>query len=216
MPPLPGMAAQFYNCMRRIEGKRGPLSKVVTKSFRDLLGGDIKLVGVRIRKAEKPLRTKFVYQFRAGKKYFSIDLIHAASMIKEIAPIYLITRELVHRGDFLLIEEPESHLHPGAQFKMAGILATLARNGANILLTTHSLIMLRKVSHFVGKKPEEEAPLIDLDSIAVYWLREGKYGSTTKKLKISPHGALDEIPGFDEVVNELYEEELELQSGRED
>lgn len=215
MPPLPGMAAQFYNCLRRLEGKHGPLSKIVTRPFKELIGGDIKLVGVRIRKRERPIRIKFVYRFRLGKTS-SIDLIHAASMIKEVAPIYLITRELVRQEDHLLIEEPESHLHPGAQSKLAEILASLSRNKVNVLLTTHSLTMLRKFSHFVGKKSPKGTPLLDFNSVAIYWLKKGRYGSTTEMLKIAPHGALDEIPTFDEVVNELYDEELELQKASED
>lgn len=215
MPPLPGMAAQFYNDLRRLEGDKGPLSEVVSKPFKELMEGDIRLVGVRLRIREKPLRTKMVYRFNL-RKSSSVDLIHAASMVKELAPIYLVTKELIHPGHFLIIEEPESHLHPGAQFKLAGILATLVRNEVNVVLTTHSLTMLRKFPHFIGKKPTENESFLDFNSIAIYLLKKGKLGSASKILKISEHGALDSIPTFDEVVNELYDEELTLQSERED
>jgi putative ATP-dependent endonuclease of OLD family len=48
-----------------------------------------------------------------------------------------------HEGVFLVIEEPESHLHPLAQQWLADRLATMCVGGLQILLTTHS-------SHFIN------------------------------------------------------------------
>ena len=211
VPPLPGMAAQFYGVLRSLGGRKGPLSDTISKIFKELLSGDISLRGLRLRKDQPAIRTRMLYRFRLGEKQSTIDLVHAASMIKELAPIYLIVQELVFPGQFLIIEEPESHLHPGAQFDLARILTRLTNTGVRVFLTTHSPIMLRKLSHFVREESDELIDHIDPDSAAVYWIKENKSGSSSQVLRISKYGTLDEIPTFDEVVNELYEEEIALQ-----
>ena len=40
--------------------------------------------------------------------------------------------------NFLIIEEPEAHLHPQRQLKLANSMQELSKNGAQIILTTHS------------------------------------------------------------------------------
>jgi predicted ATPase len=211
MAPLPGMAAQFYRVLRSLRGSKGPLSKDVAKLFKELLGGDIRLLSISLRKGERPIRTRMMYDFHLGNKRSSTELIHAASMIKELAPIYLLVQELLSPGQLLIVEEPESHLHPGAQLRLSRILAVLTKYRVSVFLTTHSTIILRKISHLTGRLPDEKESLLSSNSVAMYWLKESKRGSVSKRLRISKQGALDEIPTFDEAVNELYEEEETLQ-----
>ena len=210
IPPLPGMANQFYSVLRSLSGEKGRLSKEMTTVFRELLGGDVRLKGAKFRKIQKAARTRMIYHFRLGENVSTIDLIHAASMIKELAPIYLIVQELVNPRQYLIVEEPESHLHPGAQFGLTKIFVKLANLQVNVLLTTHSPVMLRKLSHFIRKGGNGPTDYIDPRRAAIYWIKEGKYGSTSQVLKISKYGTLEEIPTYDEVVNELYEEEVSL------
>lgn len=65
-------------------------------------------------------------------------LSRSSSMVSELAPIVLFIRHFVKQSDLLILEEPEAHLHPGAQVKIAQCLALLIRNGVNIIVTTHS------------------------------------------------------------------------------
>jgi predicted ATPase len=208
--PLSGMANQFYGVLRSLNGEKGEFSKEITQDFVELINGNIKLTGIRIRPKQRTTRLRMVYHFNLGSKIGSIELTHAASMIKEIAPIYLILQELVKKGQFLIVEEPESHLHPGAQFRLTKIFTKLANLKVNVILTTHSPIMLRKFSHYIRKNTEGKSEFIEPKNAALYWIKEGDTGSISKELKVSNYGTLDKIPTYDEVSTELYEEEVNL------
>jgi predicted ATPase len=207
MPPLPGMASQFYSVLLSLKGHKGPMSKAVADSFKQILQGEIQL-----RKAKGQPKSRLIYRFSLGKKDGSIDVIHAASMIKELAPIFLIVQELVDRGDYLIIEEPESHLHPGAQIRSANVIGDIVRNGVNVLITTHSDILLRAFGHLKGKESVERLPksLAHRD-IAIYWLKESEIGCISEVVKLSKRGTFEDIPTFDDVVRDLYETEQQLE-----
>lgn len=208
MPPLPGMAAQFYSVLLKLNGQKGPMSRIITNDFKELLEGD-----VHLKRIKGQAKFRLIYNFSAGTESASTDVIHTASMIKELSPIYLIIQELVRPGDFLLIEEPESHLHPGAQIKLVNIIGTLVNNGVNTFFTTHSDLLLRAVGHLSGRTSNKESavPIVSRDKIVIYWLKNGKDGCISEKIELTARGILPEIPTFDKVVDDLYETELELE-----
>ena len=72
----------------------------------------------------------------------------ASSMVTEIAPLVLAIRNEVRRGELLIIDEPEAHLHPEAQQKMAAALAYMVRRGMRVLITTHSDYFVEQLSIF--------------------------------------------------------------------
>ena len=76
-------------------------------------------------------------------------LSQSSSMVSELAPLVLYLRGLVQPGDTLIIEEPEAHLHPGAQADMAVILARLARAGVKVIITTHSDWLLQEIGNLI-------------------------------------------------------------------
>ncbi len=78
-----------------------------------------------------------------------IRLTQASSMVTELAPLVLYLRSLVQPGDTLIIEEPEAHLHPGAQADMAVILARLVRAGVRVIITTHSDWLLQEIGNLI-------------------------------------------------------------------
>ena len=71
-------------------------------------------------------------------------------MVTELAPIVLVLRHHARSGDLLIIDEPEAHLHPEAQQKMAAALAFMVRSGLRVLITTHSHYMVEQLGNFVA------------------------------------------------------------------
>ena len=79
----------------------------------------------------------------------SISATGTSSMVSELAPLVLYLRGYVQPGDTLIIEEPEAHLHPGAQADMAVILARLVRAGVKVIITTHSDWLLEEIGNLI-------------------------------------------------------------------
>lgn len=62
--------------------------------------------------------------------------------ISYVLPI-LVTGLIAKKGSFMIVENPEAHLHPSAQSKIGRFLAMVANAGVNVIAETHS-------DHFVN------------------------------------------------------------------
>ena len=67
----------------------------------------------------------------------------------------LIERGALDQGSFLFIDEPESNLHPAWQVKMAQFLFELARQGVHVVVSIHSMTILKWIEVHVKEKPED-------------------------------------------------------------
>lgn len=72
-----------------------------------------------------------------------------ASSIREILPLSLIINRLDPSKTALLFEEPEAHLHPTLQRKMADLLMLFAGQGMYMQITTHSDHLLRRINELM-------------------------------------------------------------------
>lgn len=105
--------------------------------------------------------------------------------------------------DLLIIENPESHLHPAGQSKIAELCAIASSQGVQIIIETHS-------DHFLnGIRVATKKEILKPESSQIYYFRKEKNGLETKidKLNIDKNGKIDEWPigFFDEWDNKLDE-----------
>ena len=135
-----GMIGDFLEQIFQYRERKGSSSKIssVAKQLEtELLEGKIE-----VKRATPEAYPEFLY--RPDQAEDGLRMSHSSAMVSELAPLVLFLRGIVRRGDLLIIEEPESHLHPGAQTKIARTLARLVRAGANVLITTHSNYLSNK------------------------------------------------------------------------
>ena len=78
---------------------------------------------------------------------FALD--ETSSMVSELAPLILFLKYLVRHGDLLILEEPESHLHPAAQQRMVQGIVQLVNSGVKVIITTHSEWVLWELANLV-------------------------------------------------------------------
>jgi len=85
----------------------------------------------------------FSYNRATGQLIYStpsgeIPLSAASSSVKELAPLYFILKTGGFKEKKIFIEEPEAHLHPSLQIKVAYLLSSVVKMGGKVFLTTHS------------------------------------------------------------------------------
>jgi predicted ATPase len=147
-----------------------------------------------------------------------IDLINTSAMVSELSAIYILSGTL-KEGWWLVVEEPEAHVHQRGQATIARYFAKLARLGVNVMVTTHSDLIALKLAQMVGLtglSPEERERLgyrgdeyLTKEELALYSF-EPEDGSIARKIEVSETGEVSDLPTYSNVVEEMYGEAVRL------
>ena len=143
-----------------------------------------------------------------------LPLMNASSMVSELAPVVLYLRHVVSPGEVLIIEEPESHLHPAMQVEFIRHLAAAVRSGVRVMITTHSEWVLDELANLVRLSDLPETRRKGIGG-ADYSISPEQLGVWLFEPKQRPRGSVvKEIPfdekfggfrsGFDEVAIGTY------------
>ena len=137
-------------------------------------------------------------------------------MVSELAPLVLFLRGLVNPGDTLIIEEPEAHLHPGAQADMAVILARMVRAGVRVIITTHSDWLLQEIGNLIragelekaGKEVSDLPTSLQEEQVGIWHFQ--KDGNVEE----IPYNRIDGVEPMEylDVAEDLYNRSARLQN----
>lgn len=79
-----------------------------------------------------------------------MPLTAAASSIKELAPLTLFLNKYSTKGVSFLFEEPEAHLHPNRQIKVADLISCVVNEGGHMQITTHSDFLIKRLNNLIN------------------------------------------------------------------
>jgi len=215
-PALSGVLADFLERLIRLgdlprRRSRGDV-ELSERLEREVLRGAIVLEESAIGYPE------FYYRPEGWER--DIPLMNSSSMVSELAPVVLYLRHVVERGDVLIIEEPESHLHPEMQVKFVRQLAAVVNAGIRVMLTTHSEWVLEELANLIrlSELPKSRRKdFVDTNSA----LTPDQLGVWLFETKKSPKGTVvREIPldleignfpsGYDDVAMATYNRWAEI------
>jgi len=190
---------------------KSPTYNIAIEFEKEIINGEIKVVGL-----EKFSLPEIVYNFENTQ----IPLHRASSTISELAPLFIYLKYIVRLPGILIIEEPEAHLHPLNQSKLAKLLVKLVRSGLYLVITTHSEYLLGQINNFISlsKIPENlrkekyrSEDYLNIDEVSAYVFEydEKSKGYIIKELEITEEDGISEEE-FIKVHEALYEETFKI------
>lgn len=91
--------------------------------------------------------------------------------VSQTLPV-LVALLVAEKGQIVYIEQPEIHLHPEVQLKLAELFVNAAKRGVRLIIETHSDILLLGIQTMVA---EEKIPPED---VIFHWFERDKNGAT--------------------------------------
>lgn len=137
-----------------------------------------------------------------------INIADVGAGVSQVLPV-LVAMLAARPGQLVYIEEPELHLHPRAQWRLATIMAETAKRGVRLVIETHSSVLLRGVQTLVAKGE------LDPELVALHWFTlDPNTGATTvSSAEMDENGAYGDWPeDFDDTaldVEQQYHEAVE-------
>ncbi|WP_169737145.1 AAA family ATPase [Deinococcus pimensis] len=139
---------------------------------------------------------KLVMDSPSGAK---VSIADVGFGVSQIFPI-LLEGLRMPKGDILVLEQPEIHLHPNLQMNLADFLISLAMSGKNVIVETHSDHVINRL---VRRVVEDESNLIN-DKVAIYFASNDGNSVSFTPVKIDEARGLVNWPKdfFDQTASE--------------
>lgn len=210
-----GMYEEFFDMkalLNKPQESVSPLNQALIECNARVNNGELKREG-----------EKYLYHMRNGA---TIPLTAAASFIKELSPLSLLINKFPVKGVSILFEEPEAHLHPSRQVKLADLLACIISAGGHLQVTTHSDYLIKRLNNLMKLSllkdkisPSDfekllndfqikEEYLLAVSNVRAYLLEEQSDGSS--RIIVQEVGKDNSIP-FESFYS-VIEDDLELTS----
>lgn len=122
------------------------------------------------------------------------DLTHVGVGVSQVLPI-LVMSLLAKEGDVVILEQPELHLHPKVQTRLADFFVSMNALGKQCIIETHSEYMINRLRYLVATT--EDSKIAD-DTMMYFVERDRIEGySKYRPVAINKYGVIEEWPeGF--------------------
>ena len=174
------------------------------------LGLTWKVDATSVDDAHAELRVgRLVHGHRGGPP----DMVNLADVgfgVSQVLPV-LVALLVARSGQIVYLEQPEIHLHPFAQRRLANIVASAAERGVRVVMETHSALLLREVQTLVAKGD------LAADLVKLHWFTRSPDDGITRlsTADLDTHGAYGDWPeDFDEVHLDSEKAYLDAVEGR--
>lgn len=148
------------------------------------------------------------YSIMIRNKYLDIynNILDVGIGTSQLLPLII---ESVNSNDnsFIIVEEPETHIHPKAQAKLSDLFVSCAQNdNKTFIIETHSIFLITQLQILVASKE------IDASDVKVYFFDQDREGTKIKHMALAENGQFEqEWPsGFFDIHYELGRKLFEL------
>ncbi len=116
------------------------------------------------------------------------DLTHVGVGVSQILPI-LVMCFLAGKGDSIILEQPELHLHPRVQSRLADFFVSMNALDKQCILETHSEYLINRLRYLVAKSDNEKIA----QETMIYFVEKEDGHSKYRNIIINKYGV---IPGW--------------------
>jgi len=149
-----------------------------------------------------------------GKRGGASDLVSIADVgfgVSQSLPI-VVALLAADEGQVVYLEQPEIHLHPRAQQRLAHILKNTAERGVIVIVETHSALLLKEIQFLVASGK------LDKNLVRLHWFQRQENGQTIiNTAELDEKGAYGDWPeDFGDVeldAEKSYLDAVELREG---
>lgn len=153
----------------------------------------------RIDDTQVELRIGRLVHSKRGGAHDLVSIADVGFGVSQSLPV-VVALLAARPGQLVYLEQPEIHLHPKAQRRLANILKTAVERGVTTVVETHSALLLKEIQTLVAMKQ------LSKDDIKLYWFQRGEDGSTT----VTP-ADLDENGAYGNWPEDFDQTELEAE-----
>jgi hypothetical protein len=148
-----------------------------------------------------------------GKRGGARDLVSIADVgfgVSQSLPV-VVALIAAEPGQLVYLEQPEIHLHPLAQRKLAHVIKRAAEKGVTAIVETHSALLLKEIQTLVAKGE------LDKNIVKLHWFQRQPDGRTIiTSADLDENGAFGPWPeDFDEVELDAEKDYLDAVENRE-
>ena len=128
--------------------------------------------------------------------------------VSQTLPV-LVALLVAKKNQYVYVEQPELHLHPKAQFKLASIITSALKRGVKVIIETHSSILIRGIQIAVVKGE------LEAEKVSLNWFTQDEITGETNvsKAVLDEFGAFGDWPeDFDDItlkVEQMYLDAIE-------
>ena len=212
-PSMPTVATDYLRFLNSLPSEPGVFAPVANEAEKTILLGEVT--------ARRSLYSRAVVSFQKSRYKFPLRM--TASSVKDLAAFFLYLKFVAKKNDLVVLEEPETNLHPKNQIELAKFIVQLINLGLYIVLTTHSPYFLEQLSHCIMAGQASRAgsnnvlraeESLSPDMVAVHKFESVKKHYRIKRIDITNKGIPQDE--FLSVDDELYQELSRLRQANEE
>lgn len=154
--------------------------------------------GLQVRALGRSARYELLVKHRGAV----VNLKDVGVGVSQVIPV-VVAALFAKPGHIVIVEEPESHLHPLAQAKLAELLAKVsAERGVQFIVETHSEHLFRRLQTLIARQ------VVQPEQAALYFVERDGHAAKLRELKLDDFGRLTNWPDkfFGDALGETREQ----------
>jgi predicted ATPase len=141
-------------------------------------------------------------QIRQEHVGIQLDLTSVGTGVSQILPVLVMCLQAAE-GSLLMIEQPELHLNPRVQQRLADFLLAIAAGGRQLIVETHSEYLISRLRLRVAKDDSDRVQ----NTVGLLFAERNQGSTTYRQVETNDYGGLDNWPAnfFDQSAEESRE-----------